>query len=66
MKIVRRGALPVGSESGLFDVRDRAVRGEWREATRGDGHDRGRLGRGSSTRVLSFVDVERDRAACGS
>ena len=25
MKIVRRGALPVGSESGLFDVRDRAV-----------------------------------------
>jgi len=35
MKIVRRGALPVGSESGLFEIRDRAVRGEWREATRG-------------------------------
>src|SRR6201996_2862791 len=32
MKIVRRGALPVGSESGLYDVRDRAVRGEWRDA----------------------------------
>src|SRR5438105_3670380 len=26
MKIVRRGALPVGGESGLLDVRDRAVR----------------------------------------
>src|SRR3990170_7130079 len=25
MKIVRRGALPVGGESGLFDVRDRAL-----------------------------------------
>jgi phosphomannomutase len=25
MKLVRRGALPVGSESGLLDVRDRAV-----------------------------------------
>ena len=35
MKIVRRGALPVGSESGLYDVRDRAVRGEWRDAQRG-------------------------------
>ena len=31
MKIVRRGALPVGGESGLLDVRDRAVRGEWRD-----------------------------------
>ena len=35
MKIVRRGALPVGSESGLLEVRDRAVRGEWRDAERG-------------------------------
>src|SRR5437660_10702558 len=26
MKIVRRGALPVGGESGLLDVRDRALR----------------------------------------
>jgi phosphomannomutase len=58
MKIVRRGALPVGSESGLFDVRDRAVRGSWREAKRGtvtaeDLYDR------FVARVLSFVDVER-------
>src|SRR5262249_42839594 len=35
MKIVRRGALPVGSESGLVEIRDRAVRGEWRDAARG-------------------------------
>jgi phosphomannomutase len=27
MKLVRRGALPVGSESGLLDVRDRALAG---------------------------------------
>src|SRR5947209_12347447 len=27
MKIVRRGALPVGGESGLLDVRDRALSG---------------------------------------
>jgi phosphomannomutase len=58
MKIVRRGALPVGSESGLFDVRDRAVRGEWREAASGtvsteDIWDR------FVTRVLSFVEPAR-------
>src|SRR5262245_66659740 len=58
MKIVRRGALPVGSESGLFAVRDRAVRAEWRETARGtvtteDVWD------GFVTRVLSFVDPER-------
>src|SRR3954454_19007475 len=55
MKIVRRGALPVGSESGLFDVRDRAVRGEWRDAARGsitsEEVDARFVGR-----VLSFVD----------
>ena len=48
MKIVRRGALPVGGESGLYDVRDRAVRGEWREATRGDGRAPRTSGTGSS------------------
>src|SRR2546425_10754456 len=37
MKIVRRGALPVGSESGLLDVRDRALRAAWSEAPRGGG-----------------------------
>jgi phosphomannomutase len=55
MKIVRRGALPVGSESGLLEVRDRAVRGEWRDTARGsvepvDVWD------GFVERVLGFVD----------
>ena len=36
MKIVRRGALPVGGESGLLDVRDRAIAGAWRDAARGE------------------------------
>jgi phosphomannomutase len=57
MKIVRRGALPVGGESGLLDVRDRALRVS---ARGGDG-----AGRVSSydiwpayvDRVLSFIDV---------
>src|SRR5947209_4476888 len=31
MKIVRRGALPVGGDSGLLDVRDRAVAAQWNE-----------------------------------
>jgi phosphomannomutase len=58
MKLVRRGALPVGSESGLLDVRDRALASN-------------RLLQGKSVgsiesydiwpayvdRVLSFVDV---------
>src|SRR6267378_5072879 len=35
MKIVRRGALPVGGDSGLLDVRDRALVAQWREAERG-------------------------------
>jgi phosphomannomutase len=55
MKIVRRGALPVGSESGLFEVRDRAVRGEWREAPRGSVAQEDVYG-GFVDRVLSFVD----------
>jgi len=57
MKVVRRGALPVGVESGLLDVRDRAARGKWRDARRGrvapeDVWDR------FVSRVLSFVDVD--------
>ena len=61
MKIVRRGALPVGGESGLLDVRDRALA----IGARRDDHP---AGRGSVEaydvwpafveKVLSFVDVE--------
>ena len=38
MKIVRRGALPVGGESGLLDVRDRALKPFGPPAKRGETH----------------------------
>jgi phosphomannomutase len=58
LKIVRTGALPVGGESGLLEIRDRAMSG-----------DRPRTGPNGTVepydiwkqyveRVLSFVDVE--------
>jgi phosphomannomutase len=58
MKIVRRGALPVGGESGLLDVRDRAQSPDQVPG-------RGRSGRVEPydvwpayvDRVMSFVDV---------
>ena len=37
MKIVRRGALPVGGDSGLLEIRDRAVRGHVRGTGPGTG-----------------------------
>ena len=57
MKIVRRGALPVGGESGLLDIRDRAVQGF------GDPSGAGRVEQvdiwpAYVDRALSFVDVE--------
>jgi phosphomannomutase len=57
MKIVRRGALPVGGESGLFDVRDRAVRGEWREPPRRGEVSEEDVWDRFVARVLSFVDA---------
>jgi len=59
MKIVRRGALPVGGESGLLDIRDRAVEVKGRSET----DKRGRvepydIWPAYVDRVLSFVDVE--------
>jgi len=57
MKIVRRGALPVGGESGLLDVRDRALAGA-RERTGPAGtvtpYD---VWPAYVDRVTSFVDV---------
>jgi phosphomannomutase len=64
MKLVRRGALPVGGESGLLDIRDRALS----DGTRlGSSHRDGTVTEGSREsydiwpayvdRVLSFVDV---------
>ena len=58
MKIVRRGALPVGGDSGLLDIRERAASGA-RQATRPAGtvtqEDIWPL---FVDRVLSFVDVK--------
>jgi phosphomannomutase len=59
MKIVRRGALPVGGESGLLEIRDRAL--SLSDTTRGltpgqvQKYD---IWQQYVERVLSFVDVE--------
>ena len=57
MKIVRRGALPVGGESGLLDVRDRAL-----QVTRETGGGEERVSAvdiwpSYVDRVMSFIDV---------
>ncbi len=57
MKIVRRGALPVGGESGLLQVRDRALAGFGEPARRGRVRDED-VWPAYVERVLSFVDVE--------
>jgi phosphomannomutase len=61
MKIVRRGALPVGGDSGLLEIRDRAmghVRGQTPAVSqRGHVHDED-IWPAFVERVLSFVDVE--------
>ncbi len=56
MKIVRRGALPVGGESGLLDIRERAERDFDEAPARGfvRKHD---VFPAFVERVLSFVDV---------
>jgi len=56
MKIVRRGALPVGGDSGLLDVRDRALAAEWRDATPGRVEPVD-VWPGYVDRVMSFIDV---------
>jgi phosphomannomutase len=59
MKIVRGGALPVGGESGLLEIRDRALRIDGRSA----GDARGKvepydIWPAWVERVLSFVEIE--------
>ena len=56
MKIVRRGALPVGGDSGLMDVRDRALKGFAESERVGEvsEHD---IWPDYVDRVLSFIDV---------
>jgi len=57
MKIVRGGALPVGGESGLLDIRDRAIAADWRTAVRGEIRTED-IWSAFVDRVLSFIDVD--------
>jgi phosphomannomutase len=57
MKLVRRGALPVGGESGLFDVRDRAVSDTGTPAASPGSVRTYAIWPEYVERVLSFVDV---------
>jgi phosphomannomutase len=58
MKVVRRGALPVGGDSGLLDVRDRALRGFGdTPARRGEIREEN-VWPGFVEKVLSFVDAD--------
>jgi phosphomannomutase len=56
MKIVREGALPVGGESGLLDVRDRALKSFEPPPARGKATPKD-IWEGFVEKVLSFVDV---------
>src|SRR5579872_3955608 len=58
MKIVRRGALPVGGESGLLDIRDRALAETDMSPDQVPGHvQKDDIWPAYVERVLSFVDV---------
>ena len=59
MKIVRRGALPVGGDSGLLDVRDRAMAGGQTPGHGPKGHvDEVDIWPAYVERVLSFIDAD--------
>ena len=57
MKIVRRGALPVGGDSGLLDIRDRALAIADPKESGSDAYEEIDVYPGFVDRVLSFVDV---------
>jgi phosphomannomutase len=57
LKIVRRGALPVGGESGLLDVRDRALADATPHASSPGTIEPHDIWPAFVERVLSFVDV---------
>src|SRR6185436_9860660 len=57
MKVVRRGALPVGGDSGLLDVRDRAQRIESPELVGDPPTESVDIYPAFVERVLSFIDV---------
>ncbi len=55
MKIVRRGALPVGGDSGLLEIRDRALAGFAEPKSRGDVSEED-IFPAYVQKVLSFID----------
>jgi phosphomannomutase len=57
MKIVRQGALPVGGDSGLAEVRERALAGFGERGARGAVRDEN-VWPAFREKVLSFVDTE--------
>jgi len=57
MKIVRRGALPVGGESGLLDVRDRAIAAAWPGSGPAGTVSAYDIWPSYVDRVMSFIDV---------
>jgi phosphomannomutase len=57
MKIVRAGALPVGGDSGLLDVRDRALEEQVAQSHKVGQVERYDIWPAYLERVLSFVDV---------
>jgi phosphomannomutase len=57
MKLVRRGALPVGGDTGLLDLRDLIDSGNWHVTERGEVRDVD-IWPEYVARVLSFVDVD--------
>src|SRR5437867_273352 len=57
MKIVRRGALPVGGESGLLDVRDKALAVTDRKGGGDELTKKVDIWPAYVDRVLSFIDV---------
>jgi phosphomannomutase len=58
MKIVRRGALPVGGDSGLLDVRDRALGGHEAQSRKVGDVAPYDVWPAYVERVLSFVEVD--------
>jgi len=60
LKIVRRGALPVGGDSGLLEIRDRALSGQALSGQRGQTPVAKKVDIYPAfvEKVLSFVDVE--------
>jgi phosphomannomutase len=57
MKIVSAGAMPVGIESGLAEIRDRALAADWRPAERGEVEQED-IREPFATAALDFVDVD--------